>query len=99
MGGSKKQGEQLLTCRSHEGIPFKVRMQSAEVSRPIVSVIRLTESGKEVTFRKNGGTIRDPKTGMTTEVQRKHGVYVLRMWVRTGKPSGTDPESGFARLG
>ena len=52
-------------------------MQSAEVSRPILSVIRLTESGKEATFRKNGGTIRDPKTGMTTEFQRKHGVYIL----------------------
>ena len=74
-------------------------MQVAEVSRPILSVIRLTESGKDVTFRKNGGTIRDPRTNMTTDFERKHGVYILRMWVRTGKPLGTDSESGFARLG
>ncbi len=98
-GGIRNQGEQLLTCKSSEGIPFKLRMQSAEVSRPILSVIRLTESGKEVTFRKNGGTIRDPKTGMTTEFQRKHGVYVLRMWVRTEKQTGNNLESGSARLG
>ena len=65
-----------------------MRMQVAEVSRPILSVIRLTESGKDVTFRKNGGTIRDPKSGMTTDFARKHGVYILRMWVRTGKPFG-----------
>ena len=98
-GMIKNQGEQLLTCRSHEGIPFKVRMQSAEVSRPILSVIRLMESGKEVIFRKNGGIIRDPKTKMSTEFERKHGVYILRMWVRTGKQASNNPESGFAWLG
>ena len=74
-------------------------MQSAEVSRPILSVIRLTESGKEVIFRKDSGIVRDPKTNMSTEFERKHGVYILRMWVRTGKQAGHNPESGFARPG
>ena len=72
-------------------------MQSAAVSRPILSVIRLAESGKEVAFRKHGGTIRDSKTGRTTEFQRKHGVYVLRVWVRTGAQTGGNNESGFGR--
>ena len=67
-GNIRNQGEQLLTCKSPEGIPFKLRMQSAEESRPFLSVIRLTDSGKEVTFQKNGVMIRDPKTGMTTEI-------------------------------
>ena len=98
-GKIKKQGEQFLTCRREDGIPFKLRMQVAEVSRPILSVIRLTESGKDVTSRKNGGTIRDSKNGMTTESQRKQCVYILRMWVRTGKQAGNDSDSGFARLG
>ena len=48
---------------------------------------------------KDGGIIRDPKTKMSTEFERKHGVYILRMWVRTGKQAGHNPESGFARLG
>lgn len=74
-------------------------MQSAEVSRPLLSVIRPTESGKDVIFRKDGGIVRDPKTKMSMELERKHGVYILRMWVRTGKQASHNPESGFARLG
>ena len=72
-------------------------MQSAAVSRPIISVIRLAENGKEVAFRKDGGTIRDIKTGRTVEFERKHGVYVLRIWVRTGAQAGVKTDAGFAR--
>ena len=42
-----------------------VWMQSAAVSRPILSVMRLDEYGKEVTCREDGGTIRDRKTDRT----------------------------------
>ncbi len=85
-----------MSCRSSEGIPFKLRMQGARVSRPILSVIRLTESGKDVIFKKNGGIIRDPKTGVTTTFRRNHGIYVMGMWVKTGPETGS-PDLGFAR--
>ena len=52
------------------GKAFKVRMQSSAVPRPILSVMRLAEYGKYVTFRHNGGTIRDRKTGRSTEFQK-----------------------------
>ena len=71
-GKIKNQGEQLLSCLTADGVPFKLTMQSAAVSRPIISVIRLAENGKEVAFRKDGGTIRDIKTGRTVEFERKH---------------------------
>ena len=72
-------------------------MRSAAVSRPILSVIRLAENGKEVAFQKVGGTIRDVKTGRTMELERKHRVYVLRIWVRTGAQLGDVTDVGFAR--
>ena len=73
-GNIKSEGELNLSCRSSEGIPFKLKMQGAGVSRPILSVIRLTESGKDVIFKKNGGIIRDTQTGVTTTFRRKHGI-------------------------
>ena len=69
-GKIKNEGELNLSCRSSEGMPFKLKMQGAGVSRPILSVIRLTESGKDVIFKKNGGIIRDTQTGVTTTFRR-----------------------------
>jgi len=96
-GKIKNEGEINLTCRSSEGIPFKLKMQGAGVSRPILSVIRLTENGKDVIFKKDGGIIRDTKTGVTTTFRRKHGIYVMGTWVKTGPENTGNPDTGFAR--
>ena len=69
-------------------------MQSAAVSRPILSVIRLVENGNNVVFRNNGGTIKNLATGHETYFERKHGVYILRTWLRT-KPEAKN-EHGAA---
>ena len=99
-GKIKNEGELNLSCRSSEGMPFKPKMQGAEVSRPILSVIRLTDSGKEVIFKKNGGIIRDTQTGVTTTFRRKHGIYVMGVWVNIGPDSAAhagNSKSSFAR--
>ena len=46
---------------------------------------------------KHGETIRDIKTGRTMEFERKHGVNVLRIGVRTGAQIGDVTDVGFAR--
>ena len=89
-----------MSCRSSDGIGFKLKMQGAEVSRPILSVIRLTESGKDVIFKKNGGVIRDTQSGVTTTFIRNNCIYVMGMWVKTGPDSAArtvNPKAGFAR--
>ena len=96
-GKMKNVCELNLTCRSSEGIPFKLSMQGAGVSRPILSVIRLIESGKDVIFKKNGGIIRDTETAVTTTFRRTHGNYVMGIWVKTGPENAGSPDSGFAR--
>ena len=99
-GKINNEGELNLSCISSDGIKFKLKMQGAEVSRPILSVIRLTESGKEVIFKKNGGIIRDTQTGVTTTLIRNNCIYVMGVWVKTG-PDGAartgNPKVGFAR--
>ena len=71
-------------------------MQSAEVSRPILSVMKLAESGNDVVFRQDGGTIKNRATGRVTEFTRKHGVYVLRAWLLCPSNVG-NADAGFAR--
>ena len=72
-------------------------MQSAEVSRPIFSVIELAEGGNNVVLRHDGGTIQKRATGKVTELIRKHGLYVLRTWLLTNPSSMGNAETGFAR--
>ena len=99
-GKIENEGELNLSCRSSEGMPFKLKMQGAKAPRPILSVIRLTESGKDVIFKKKGGIIRDTQTGVTTTFIRTNGIYVMGVWVKTGPDSATrtgNPKVGFAR--
>ena len=99
-GKIRNEGELNLSCRSDDGMPFKLKMQGAAVSRPILSVIRLTESGKDVVFKKNGGIIRDPETGVTARFKRKNGIYVMGVWIKTGPDCAANtgnPKAGFAR--
>jgi hypothetical protein len=47
----------------------------------------LADNGFEVVLKKTGGYITNLKTKKTIRLQRKGGVYILRMWIRTdGSP-------------
>ena len=51
-----------------------------------------------MTLRHDGGTIRDRKTGRTTEFQKKHGVHVLKAWLlATPESSENKSEAGITR--
>ena len=55
-GKIKNEGEQrLILMPLDESHGFRLKMQSAAVSRPILSVIRVVESGNNVVFRQDGG--------------------------------------------
>ena len=90
-------GEQHICIESSDGLSFTVRMQSAEVSRFILSVMKLAEGGNDVVFRQDGGTARNRATGKVTEFVRKHGVYVLRAWLLTNPSTMGNAETGFAQ--
>ena len=102
-GMIQNQGEQhLLLMSLDESHGFRIKMQSAEVSRPILSVIRLGENGNDVFFRQDGGTIKNRESGQETHFARKHGIFILKVWLRTSPPAkgmnGTAAApAGFAR--
>ena len=98
-GKIKNEGELNLSCRSSEWMPFQRKMHGAEVSRPILTVIRRTESGKDIISEKNGGYIRDTQRGVTTTFRRNSCIYVMGVWVKTGPDCAANtgnPKAGFA---
>ena len=101
-GKIANEGEQHLRMCSMDGsFGFKMKIQSAAVSRPILSVARLVENDNDVSFSKTGGTIKNRTTGRIVRFERKHGVYVLRAWLRTGPDPGAqataDSKADFTR--
>ena len=69
--------------------------QITDVERPLIAVSHLSAAGNRVIFTKTGGEIVNISSGKKINIQRKGGVYVLRMWV----PGPTTPgkTSLFAR--
>lgn len=93
-------GEQRVGVTSREGDGYDITFQVTDVSRPLLSVPRLTEHGFRVDFGADGGTISHPRAGKTMKFQRRNGVYVLRLRVRP--PNGDKPRpaaAGFTRQG
>ena len=51
------------------------------MERLLIAVSQLAAAGNTVTLEENGGRIVNNKTGKVIQLQRKGGVYTLRMWV------------------
>ena len=69
--------------------------QVADVTRPLLSVARLCELGNRVLFGKNGGVIKNMRTGNETKFTRRDGIYTFVMWVPS--PSMVNMAPGFIR--
>jgi hypothetical protein len=83
------EGQQQVQFASDEGHKCGMTWQIANVERPLIAVSHLSAAGNEVTFTKTGGKIVNTVSGKTIAIQRKGGVYVLRMWV----PGPTGPST------
>jgi hypothetical protein len=91
------EGQQEVQFTSDEGHRCGMTWQIADVERPLIAVSHLSAAGNKVIFTKEGGEIVNIASGRKIKIQRKGGVYVLRMWV----PGPTTPSRAtppFARL-
>ena len=75
------EGQQEVQFTSDEGHRCGMTWQIAHVERPLIAVSHLSAAGNKVIFSKTGGEIVNGATGKKIKIQRKGGVYVLRMWV------------------
>ena len=53
----------------------------SDVGRFLFAASELTAAGNDIILRKKDGEIRKQKTGKIVHLQKKGGVYVLKMWV------------------
>ena len=75
-----------------------MKLQIADVERPLIAVSHVTRAGNKVELGSDGGVITNIKTGRTIKLIRKGGVYVVRMWVvpGDGPPAAVFPRPGNA---
>ena len=89
------EGQQEVQFTSDEGHRCGMTWQIADVERPLIAVSHLSAAGNNVIFTKTGGEIVNIASGKKIKIQRKGGVYVLRMWVPA--PTPVSKPSTFAR--
>jgi len=86
-----------------EGYRCGMKVQVAEVQRPLIAVTHLTAAGNRVVLSEDGGEVVHVKTGKRVKIHRRGGVYTLRMWIPAapgaGNAGGGVTASGFPRPG
>jgi hypothetical protein len=91
-------GEKDVSGLTFDGKNFACNFQVTNVSRPLLAVAKLTAAGHGVWFGKNHGVITHGVTGEETVFPKKHGVFVLQIWVRRANANPTaSPMSGNSR--
>ncbi len=73
-------------------IPFQV----AEVEQPLLSVAHLTSAGNRVELGHDSGRVVNLTTGRAIALERRGGVYIMRMFIANGVAPAPAP---FRRQG
>ena len=94
-------GEQHIKGVMGNGSERAMKFQVAEVTRPLLSVGRICDTGNEVTFGRNGGVSVDLVTGEETPfIRDTDGMYQLEFWMDAGAGRAVESSPpGFARPG
>ena len=85
-------GEVKLDLRAGN-VPISSTFQVSRISRPLWSVGKVCDAGYEVTFKKDGASIKHIASGKPVgSFERKQGLYVGQMKLR-------NPSAVFSRQG
>ena len=82
-------GEMDVQFLTNEGFAGEIPFQLADIERPLIAVSALAKAGNTVELYEHGGRIIH-HTGKSTNLERRGGTYILRMWVA---------DEGFPRQG
>ena len=74
-------GEVMLPMLTKENTKRSMKMQAAEVSRPLASVKRICEAGHVVVFDEDGSFIYNKTTGEFNQLREESGNYMFDVWV------------------
>ena len=89
MTASKKEvvseGVRRLICKFQNGDEKKTTWEVGPIHRPLASVSSTVKLGHAIWFdsEENGGSgIYDYRSGTTSKIYERNGVYVLPAWIR-----------------
>ena len=85
-----------MKCCTAEGDRCNIPFQVAEVDQPLLSVAHLTGAGNRVVLGHASGRVVNLKTGRTIALERRGGVYIMRMYIANGAAPAPAP---FRRQG
>ena len=85
----KTEGEVTIHWTTGPGVPKKGVFKVGAVSRTLISVDRLQETGHDVILTKNHPRIINMKIGEVMPLRKNRGMFILDMWtwVPTGQPN------------
>jgi hypothetical protein len=84
--GIKNLGQVDVPFATAEGHRCKIPFQVAEVEQPLLSVAHLTSAGNMVQLGDTEGTVVNLATGRTIALERRGGVYIMRMFIADASP-------------
>jgi hypothetical protein len=79
--GIKNLGQIGVKFSTAEGDTCNIPFQVAEVDQPLLSVAHLTGAGNRVELGHASGRVVNLKTGRTIALERRGGVYIMRMYL------------------
>jgi hypothetical protein len=79
--GIKNLGQVQVPFGTAEGHKCQIPFQVAEVEQPLLSVAHLTAAGNRVELGHTDGRVVNLSTGRTIALERRGGVYILRMFI------------------
>ena len=86
----QNEGKKCVVFRTNENVSRRITFQCAKVTKPLISVDKMTEAGYDVILSKSDPRIVHSRTGEVTRLRREKGVFILDMWM---------PASVFSRQG
>jgi hypothetical protein len=83
--GIKNLGQVRVDFGTNEGHKCQIPFQVAEVEQPLLSVAHLTAAGNRVELGADDGRIVNLSTGRTIALEKRGGVYLLKMFILDGE--------------
>ena len=75
------EGEQFFPTISPEGVRTMQRWNTAEITRPLLSITEECDKGNLAVFGKGGGALINLRTLEVRHLERVGGTYEAEMWV------------------
>ena len=76
-----------VAFQTAEGHTCGLVAQIADVETVLISTADLTKAGNRVTLSETEGIIENQRTGKTIKLEKRGGMYILKMWVPDNPPS------------